>query len=482
LEYGEAFVVFNEIITMLMMLLLLLQLLLLLLLAETDSVEDSPLSLTVLPHGVDGSNDTVIKHWEGGAAVIPSARVTLNVRVDVGEKFKALLDSRPGWESDRDRLQVMIQVRSLRPGGKEAALTTALQRQFSVNVGEGGPQEARAEVTFDDILVASAATQFTIAPLALPHLFGATNVETGEDPGAPPAHDIPAALERDFLMDYQIPLHRYYWDDKDAEKSYPRYSRQAIDGFVSKIAKREEGYYGATDSFLYQAFHHHPIAQKKVLIVGSNVPFYEAMCLFFNASLCWTLEYNELRYVHPDLHTTTVAEWGAQRAAGAACDWLTAPANCKFDAVISISSLEHDGLGRCKAYLRNTHEPLKLNPLLTRRAPASPSLQTTDGDPLNPDGDLDAMQSLRNILQPSSGLLYLAVPIGKDALYWNEGRIYGAIRLPKLLAGFTPVSAWGVPLEGVSTGDEVLLSEALKRSQRMAPNELFQPVIILART
>jgi hypothetical protein len=32
-----------------------------------------------------------------------------------------------------------------------------------------------------------------------------------------------------------------------------------------------------------------------------------------------------------------------------------------------------------------------------------------------------------------SGLVYLAVPVGEDRVYWNAHRIYGEARLPLLL-------------------------------------------------
>lgn len=72
-----------------------------------------------------------------------------------------------------------------------------------------------------------------------------------------------------------------------------------------------------------------------------------------------------------------------------------------FDTILSISSFEHDGLGRY-------------------------------GDPLDPYGDLRAMKSCLNMLKPG-GKLILSVPVGSGCLVWNIHRIYGAYRLSKLL-------------------------------------------------
>eukprot|EP00614_Pseudopedinella_elastica_P021062 CAMPEP_0172616918 /NCGR_PEP_ID=MMETSP1068-20121228/68778_1 /TAXON_ID=35684 /ORGANISM="Pseudopedinella elastica, Strain CCMP716" /LENGTH=72 /DNA_ID=CAMNT_0013422539 /DNA_START=41 /DNA_END=256 /DNA_ORIENTATION=+ len=46
--------------------------------------DSSKLHLTVLPHGVDASNETARQHWEAHPT-IPTARVTLLITVEVGE-------------------------------------------------------------------------------------------------------------------------------------------------------------------------------------------------------------------------------------------------------------------------------------------------------------------------------------------------------------------------------------------------------------
>ena len=53
-------------------------------------------------------------------------------------------------------------------------------------------------------------------------------------------------------------------------------------------------------------------------------------------------------------------------------------------------------------------------------------------DPINPDADLAAMSKATTYLK-QGGLLFLAVPVGRDGLYWNSGRVYGKARLPLLM-------------------------------------------------
>jgi hypothetical protein len=123
-----------------------------------------------------------------------------------------------------------------------------------------------------------------------------------------------------------------------------------------------------------------------------------------------------------------VAADGAQAAAAQQTDRKLggagedgAPASPRlFDVAVSLSSFDHDGLGRY-------------------------------GDPLCPDCDLLAATevALRYLRRPQvtqlpdgstssqgAGLLFLSVPVGPDELSWNLHRRYGPLRLPLLLDGY----------------------------------------------
>lgn len=82
-----------------------------------------------------------------------------------------------------------------------------------------------------------------------------------------------------------------------------------------------------------------------------------------------------------------------------------------FDAIISISSREHDGLKRY-------------------------------GDPINPNGDYEAMENIKTLLKPN-GLFFFAVPVTQDSITWNAHRTYGLIRLPKILNGWGVLDSYG---------------------------------------
>ena len=145
---------------------------------------------------------------------------------------------------------------------------------------------------------------------------------------------------------------------------------------------------------------HASLTGLKVAIIGSVEPWYEAICLAFGAAECVSVDYNPVYYNHPRLSWASISDLQADSEAAGT-----------FDVALSISSVEHDGLGRY-------------------------------GDPLDPDADLAAMGFLRHLLSPG-GRALLAVPVGGDLLRWNMHRIYGKHRLPLLLAGWTVIAAEG---------------------------------------
>jgi SAM-dependent methyltransferase len=100
-------------------------------------------------------------------------------------------------------------------------------------------------------------------------------------------------------------------------------------------------------------------------------------------------------------------EYAHERVTAIQADILDRPLeNRRFDQIINCSSIEHVGLaGRYGS-----------------------------GD--RPDGDLEAMSTLREALAPG-GRMILTVPVGQDLVCPPLHRIYGATRLPLLLDGYT---------------------------------------------
>ena len=77
----------------------------------------------------------------------------------------------------------------------------------------------------------------------------------------------------------------------------------------------------------------------------------------------------------------------------------------RFDQILNCSSVEHVGLGG------------------------------RYGSSDAPDGDLQAMATMRGLLSPG-GRILLTIPVGRDMVCAPQHRIYGEDRLPRLIDGF----------------------------------------------
>jgi len=77
----------------------------------------------------------------------------------------------------------------------------------------------------------------------------------------------------------------------------------------------------------------------------------------------------------------------------------------RFDQIVNCSSVEHVGLGG------------------------------RYGSSDAPDGDIDAMGRMRELLAPG-GRMILTIPVGRDGVYAPQHRVYGPERLPRLLGGY----------------------------------------------
>ena len=214
-----------------------------------------------------------------------------------------------------------------------------------------------------------------------------------------PPKRIPEELASQFTMGHQIPIQRWYLNDVVSKPL--NWTEQSSGWNLRSVEKKKRRYYGETDQLLYNALEKHSIRDKDVAIIGSESPWYECICTFYRANVS-TIEYRKIHCDIPNLIVMTPDEHEANPR--------------KYDVVLSISSLEHDGLGRY-------------------------------GDPINPKGDLEAMARLKSFLKPN-GVLFLAVPMGPDAVVWNAHRIYGRKRFPVLIDGWDVVDSFGYD-EGV---------------------------------
>ena len=144
-----------------------------------------------------------------------------------------------------------------------------------------------------------------------------------------------------------------------------------------------------------------------------------------------TIEYNAIISKHPHLRAMTVSEYDANPI--------------QFDVLLSVSSFEHDGLGRY-------------------------------GDPINPWGDLGAMKRSWNMLK-DGGILFLTVPIGRDCLTWNAHRIYGKYRLPMLLKGWELLGFFGEH----TSAEEAITSHKVPDKPSVSMCYAYEPVFVLRK-
>ena len=134
------------------------------------------------------------------------------------------------------------------------------------------------------------------------------------------------------------------------------------------------------------------------LVMGTEVPWVEALLLNEGARLVYTFEYSSIRAEHPRMKAPPYQTIAADVLAG------TFP---PVDLIVSFSSLEHSGLGRY-------------------------------GDALNPDGDRSAVAQAWCMLRPG-GFLVLGVPMTcafQGEIVFNAHRVYGFERLAYVAANF----------------------------------------------
>lgn len=190
-----------------------------------------------------------------------------------------------------------------------------------------------------------------------------------------------------------------------------------VDAEIANVDISPEVYPGSALQ-IFKALHKLPPSPKtkRVLIAGAISPWVEAIVAAFpHAS--WTeiitTDYNAIN-IEPNRHNIKFLEMD-----------MVQPVS--YDVVISFSSIEHDGLGRY-------------------------------GDPMNPNGDIEAVKEYHSFLKPHTGVFMFAVPTTKNAgyIFGNMHRVYSPERI-NILQQAGPFTQLGVinPEEVIDT-DKIL--------------------------
>lgn len=231
-----------------------------------------------------------------------------------------------------------------------------------------------------------------------------------------PPKEIPTEYKVHFTLGNRIPVIYTYFNDTRSSSLHIR-----LQAYYDAFEKLENGsfkYYGKTLDHLLNSLDKYSIFGKTVLIFGLAGINCDAISLWKGAKDVYVIDYNLPVSEHPQVHILSYEDYIKH--------------NIQTDVAISISSFEHDGLGRY-------------------------------GDPINPNGDLEAMKLAKQLIK-KDGLLFFSVPIGQDCIVWNAHRIYGKIRLPMMLEGWKIVDSFG-------------FSEALMINQDLGRFE--QPIFVL---
>ena len=219
-----------------------------------------------------------------------------------------------------------------------------------------------------------------------------------KNPPSPPT-EIPLEYKERYTMNGKVTV-KYHYVDQSAPPSTNNHTENKIREWVNLARKNGFPYYRNANTYLYQALDKYPIKDTKVCIFGSDKPWFEAVAITRGAKDIGVIEYRKINFGFPGLKYWTCDEY---------YNMENPP---RFDHGLSISSFEHDGLGRY-------------------------------GDPINPDGDISAMKNASEVIK-KGGYLFLSVPVGKDTVVWNAHRIYGKHRFPKLIEGWKMIDSFGI--------------------------------------
>jgi hypothetical protein len=218
-----------------------------------------------------------------------------------------------------------------------------------------------------------------------------------------PPRGIPKFLVSDFSYDGRVDMNTlWYVNDADGSHTEHVWPAESIDRRVRTGAF--DGSYGADDTAsIWRALTgpHMNLTAARVLVLGSQEPWLEAMALRAGADHVTTVDYAPLVSRHPQVTTLTPDALAAAFLAASEDGGL------RFDAAITFSSLEHSGLGRY-------------------------------GDVLNPWGDLMTMARLWCVVRPG-GKALVGVPTGPDQLFYNANRVYGPLQYSHLMANWKQV-------------------------------------------
>jgi len=223
----------------------------------------------------------------------------------------------------------------------------------------------------------------------------------------PPLKMPPDDLLNEFIQNGEMPITNYWYsndvysDSNSDSKSLPVIiSGKEFSGWLDLVKNNKPLNYGNQCLQTTMTNYSDQIKEKSIVVIGTQLPWIEAIAYHLSASKITTLDYTRKKYETNKLEWLHVNDY---------LDDLIMNNKIElFDNSASFSSIEHSGLGRY-------------------------------GDPLAPNGDIEAVQQVHCLLK-NNGLFFLGLPTSADDssyIEFNVHRVYGSKRLNRLLKGWT---------------------------------------------
>ena len=219
----------------------------------------------------------------------------------------------------------------------------------------------------------------------------------------PPLSQPPDHLLNEFTQNGEMPIVASWYinevyNDSSSKKSkdVPIVTKQDLDYWRERVRKNETGNYDDTTMQKIMFKHGSSLKKKTIAVIGTQLVWIEAIAAEASASKITTLDYTRKKYEQNDF-----LDW--QHVNDFLDEAIKHQKIEMFDNAASFSSIEHSGLGRY-------------------------------GDPLNPNGDIEAVEQVHCMLKPG-GLFFLGLPSSQDNssyIEFNAHRYYGTKRLEKL--------------------------------------------------
>jgi hypothetical protein len=224
----------------------------------------------------------------------------------------------------------------------------------------------------------------------------------------PPLQSLPAPLEDDCTLSGLMKLQKHYFTTPSIKVAtyHTNWGKDYIDDIVRRLLQGKDVYGGygvnATRGLFNFIRSRTKIRDLNVLVVGSEKPWVEAICIAAGARSVTTLEYRAIQTDHPKIRTLVPEQFN---------DLFRKGQLPEFDVAVTYSSLEHSGLGRY-------------------------------GDGFNCYGDIISTARLSCVVK-RGGHLVLGLPAREngfhDILWYNEARNYGSIRWPFILTNWLAI-------------------------------------------